>query len=751
MSPVSTGRRRGRAPKSVAMPNQAETEHAAVLEEDKETKEGPKMANRKALIVAINDYGGPPNNLPSCINDGNAFQRILQAKYNFLEVHTLYDAKATVTNVEKELDWLVKDVKSDDRIVFYFSGHGYTKLVNGIMQEFLVLRDDAGKIALWVDDKLVAKTREVPFGTLTVICDSCFSGGMFKIVFDASEPAEAPEVAQVKAYQPSPEEATKAFEPLVAKPEEVPIRVAGYRRFGCGTSSVLRAVARASARVASAVGTTRGTTTTKALSDASEAAQPELNGLLVSACLETETAAASTSKTEGLSAFTHSLVSTLNILGTRRSAAEVFQATANGLKQLGFRQTPLILERAAPGNLKNRTFIGLEVAKATVDGMAEKALGLETAGVAEEDMEKFLPLLGAILPAVISAAPGLIRAVRGRRKELSLGEDAAVSEEEMEKFLPLLGAILPAVISAAPGLVSALRGRRKELALAEDAAISEEEMEKFLPLLGALLPAVISAAPGLISAVRGRGRRKDLDVGGEDEATAIAEEDVQKFLPLLGVLLPAVISAAPGLIRSVRGRRKEFELADVPAETDVADEKIFGAVMRILPQVLPLVLRATPGIAQAIAGSRKDLALGIGTGEGAEIPDEKIFGAILRVLPQVLRAAPGIVQAVTGRRKELDLDGADIGEPTEIADEKIFGAILRVLPQVLRAAPGIVEALGRARQKEMDLTVAETIEDVDGSDAKIFGVVRRILPRVLQTAPEIARLIASAQRQHRAA
>ena len=40
------------------------------------------MPNKKALVVAIDDYGGPPNNLPSCIADGNAISRLLQSSYN---------------------------------------------------------------------------------------------------------------------------------------------------------------------------------------------------------------------------------------------------------------------------------------------------------------------------------------------------------------------------------------------------------------------------------------------------------------------------------------------------------------------------------------------------------------------------------------------------------------------------------------------------------------------------------------------
>ena len=207
------------------------------------------MPNKKALVVAIDDYGGPPNNLPSCIADGNAISRLLQSSYNIRDIHTLFDAKATVGNVERELDWLVSDAKPDDRLVFFYSGHGYTKLTNGVMEEFLVLRDESGKPALWVDDKLVAKTQNIPTGALTVLLDCCFAGGNFKFVFDPTGTAPDAEIAQVKAYQPPAEEQAKAFEALARKPaEDKPTRVTAYRRFGCGTAATMRALSSVFAR-----------------------------------------------------------------------------------------------------------------------------------------------------------------------------------------------------------------------------------------------------------------------------------------------------------------------------------------------------------------------------------------------------------------------------------------------------------------------------------------------------------------------
>src|SRR5512138_218174 len=173
-------------------PDRAPSE-TGIEPEDRHPSEERRMATRRALVVGINDYGGAPNNLPSCVNDANAITQLLQNRYDFKEVHVLRDGDATIARIDDELKWLTKTVQPDDRLLFYFSGHGYTKLANGVMEEFLVAHD-----GLLDDNRLVAKTRELAPGTLTVILDASFSGGAEKFVFDPAGTAPEVEVAQVK-------------------------------------------------------------------------------------------------------------------------------------------------------------------------------------------------------------------------------------------------------------------------------------------------------------------------------------------------------------------------------------------------------------------------------------------------------------------------------------------------------------------------------------------------------------------------
>ena len=83
------------------------------------------MASNRALLVAINNYGSQQNNLPSCLEDANRFRSLLAERYGFDQFTELYDGDATVANVEQGLTWLFEDVAADDRLVFFYSGHGY--------------------------------------------------------------------------------------------------------------------------------------------------------------------------------------------------------------------------------------------------------------------------------------------------------------------------------------------------------------------------------------------------------------------------------------------------------------------------------------------------------------------------------------------------------------------------------------------------------------------------------------------------
>ncbi|MBY5701029.1 caspase domain-containing protein [Rhizobium leguminosarum] len=290
---------------------------------------------RRAVLVGINDYRGEANDLPSCINDVNAFEKILDKKYGFNQIVRLVDSGATVANVTAALRELFADASPADRLVFFYSGHGSTELRRGEIKQCLVLYD-----GYFFDEGIVQMTLDLPPGIFTFVADCCFSGGLEKrILAPVSKHSKVVEWARAKSFlHPNRDgfvDDTRAMQDRAVK------------RF-CESTCSRGSVTSASLRVLSTV------------LEAFMMAPPsheQLNGVLLSACRENETAAASTASTEGKSAFTYALLHSLQALGLDATLDELVHATQSLIKSTGFAQTPLIKEPKFPIDTRFRSFI----------------------------------------------------------------------------------------------------------------------------------------------------------------------------------------------------------------------------------------------------------------------------------------------------------------------------------------------------------------------------------------------------------
>lgn len=77
------------------------------------------------LLVAIDEYLHFPK-LNNCIRDTDALKKKLIDKYDYVEFKSLYNQEATRANVEKWLIQASNELKEDDTLLLYFSGHGTT-------------------------------------------------------------------------------------------------------------------------------------------------------------------------------------------------------------------------------------------------------------------------------------------------------------------------------------------------------------------------------------------------------------------------------------------------------------------------------------------------------------------------------------------------------------------------------------------------------------------------------------------------
>jgi hypothetical protein len=155
---------------------------------------------KKALIVGINNYQNPRNNLRGCVNDALGWSNILTTKFGFKSgssVRMLLDDRATTANIIGRLHWLVDGAKAGDQLVFTFSGHG-SQIVNTKYDRDDYEPDGLDEIICpydinWdknyiSDDFLNKLFRLVPKGVeLLVISDSCHSGTLLREADRVSE------------------------------------------------------------------------------------------------------------------------------------------------------------------------------------------------------------------------------------------------------------------------------------------------------------------------------------------------------------------------------------------------------------------------------------------------------------------------------------------------------------------------------------------------------------------------------------
>jgi hypothetical protein len=300
----------------------------------------------KALVVGINNYA-PPNTLPSCVNDADAFSGLLANTYAFDDITVLKDSQATRAGISNALTELFADATPDDRLVFFYSGHGYTHTVGGIVEEALVGQD----LRFYNGSDLITAMQALPAGVLTIVLDSCFSGGVEKyIIF----PEGKIEVAQAKRFIPVALNSTSKA-PVLLGGRELSGRSFDFLPFGFGQKPSTQIYSKLFQPALQLVGAKDfSSIQVVRLQD------PGSKGLLLSACLATETAAASTSDTQGLSAYTFCLTHALADLDPNVPSNTLIEETSKRLREINVSQTPLLKEPIQPSHLGSKSFVLLE-------------------------------------------------------------------------------------------------------------------------------------------------------------------------------------------------------------------------------------------------------------------------------------------------------------------------------------------------------------------------------------------------------
>ncbi len=174
-----------------------------------------------AVLIGIDAYP-PPNALAGCVNDIDAVEQLLTTPPGIglaqdqVQVHRLWlpdrasggpqptdEQLPTRDNILKTLQALADgDLQPDDRVLIYYSGHGYAKQAPGsnAWVESLVAssRTRPAMIYDFEVNKLIGQiAAKTPH--LTVILDCCHSGGATRDPDDASPNAKS------RVFEPTPD------------------------------------------------------------------------------------------------------------------------------------------------------------------------------------------------------------------------------------------------------------------------------------------------------------------------------------------------------------------------------------------------------------------------------------------------------------------------------------------------------------------------------------------------------------------
>jgi len=133
-----------------------------------------------ALIIGIDGYTGEWKPLKNAVNDAKAVSEKLTSNYEFQSIKTLYNDQATRANILKEYEWLMANVRENDNLLIFYSGHGD---YNETLQRGFWVPVDATSSSI---SGLISNTDIQAFLSgikskhTFLIADACFSGDIFR-------------------------------------------------------------------------------------------------------------------------------------------------------------------------------------------------------------------------------------------------------------------------------------------------------------------------------------------------------------------------------------------------------------------------------------------------------------------------------------------------------------------------------------------------------------------------------------------
>ena len=140
----------------------------------------PHYSNSRALIIGINQYSAAPP-LEYAVNDAKAVEEILKSRFGFPEdgIKILINKNATRSEIMANyMAFANSDIENNDRILFFFAGHGHTKTSRRGEVGFLVPYDgdvnNLSSLIRW--DDLTRNAELISAKHILYVMDACYGG-----------------------------------------------------------------------------------------------------------------------------------------------------------------------------------------------------------------------------------------------------------------------------------------------------------------------------------------------------------------------------------------------------------------------------------------------------------------------------------------------------------------------------------------------------------------------------------------------
>lgn len=133
-----------------------------------------------AFIIGIDKFQGEWSPLQNAVNDAKSLKRILEEKYHFDHIKTLYDEEATRDNIMKAFEWLMDTLTDNDNLLIFYSGHGS---YNEQMDRGFWVPVDARekKMHLYISNEEIRTFMAgIRSKHTLLVTDACFSGDIFR-------------------------------------------------------------------------------------------------------------------------------------------------------------------------------------------------------------------------------------------------------------------------------------------------------------------------------------------------------------------------------------------------------------------------------------------------------------------------------------------------------------------------------------------------------------------------------------------